>query len=304
MAAGHTHHHGSNERRTLLAAVLTGGFMLAELAGGFLAGSLALIADAAHMATDALALTLAWFAFRLARRPSDWRRSYGYGRFQVLVAFANGMTLFLLTVWIAIEAFGRLATPVEVLGGPMLAIALAGLGVNIAAFLVLRGADTDNLNIRGAILHVLGDLLGSVAALIAAMVILTTGWMPIDPLLSLAVCLLLLKSAWGLIRDSGHILLEGTPEGLDGRAIAADLVETVEGADEVHHVHAWSLNDDRPLVTLHVRAAAGTDPEALLGRVRARLTGTFGIGHATVQIEHGPCPDDDPDLTNRDHAHG
>ena len=184
----HSHAHGHShvpkkERTIAIAAALTGGFMLAELVGGILSGSLALLADAGHMLTDFASLMLAWFAFRIARRPADWKRTYGYDRFSVLAAFVNGLTLFAIAIWIVIEAIRRLSQPVEVLGGLMLWVALAGLVVNIASFWVLTREDSDNLNIRAAALHVAGDLLGSVAAIVASLVILWTGWMPIDDFL-------------------------------------------------------------------------------------------------------------------------
>src|SRR4029077_10505206 len=177
--SGHRHTHGAastNEQRIGLAALITGLFMVAEVAGGVVSGSLALIADAGHMLTDFGALTLAWFGFRLTRRPADWRRTYGFDRFQVLVAFANGLALFAIAVWIVYEAAERLMTTPQVSGGIMVIVAVLGLVVNIAAFVLLQGADRDNLNVRGAFVHVLGALLGSVAALAAGAVILLTGW--------------------------------------------------------------------------------------------------------------------------------
>ena len=301
---GADHDHGAlNESRAGWAALLTGGFMGAEIVGGLIAGSLALLADAAHMSTDSISLAMAWFAFRIARRPSDWRRTYGYGRFQVLVAFANGIGLFLLIAWITAEAVGRFFDPVEVMGGTMLVIAILGLLVNVAAFLVLRGADRENLNIRGAVLHVLGDLLGSVAALVAAGVILTTGWMPIDPLLSLLVALLLARSAWMLVRDSGHVLLEGAPRDLDVRKVAEDLEREVREVEDIHHVHAWSLHDDKPMVTLHARACAGADRDRALDALLERLSRVFGVEHATVQIECGPCPERQMEEKQPAHRH-
>src|SRR5215468_2370549 len=189
--AGHGHAHGAvhanNERRMGLAALITGLFMFAEIAGGIAAGSLALLADAGHMLTDFASLSLAWFGFRLSRRPADWRRTYGFDRFQVLIAFANGLALFAIAAWIVYEAVSRLASPRPVEGGVMVIVAVAGLLVNIAAFALLHGADRENLNVRGAAVHVLGDLLGSVAALVAGAVILATRWTPIDPLLSILV---------------------------------------------------------------------------------------------------------------------
>src|SRR5262245_41635219 len=173
--AGHAHGaDANNERRVGLAACLTGIFMFAEVAGGLVAGSLALLADAGHMLTDFASLALAWFAFRLARRPADWKRTYGFDRFQVLVAFVNGLALLAIAAWIVYEAIERIAAPREVHGGIMVVIAGLGLVVNIAAFTLLRGADRDNLNVRGAAIHVLGDMLGSVAALVAGGVILAT----------------------------------------------------------------------------------------------------------------------------------
>lgn len=290
----HDHAHHGNERRTLIAALLTGGFMLVEVAGGLLAGSLALIADAGHMLTDAISLGFAWFAFRLAAKPADEDRTFGYHRFQILVAFANGLALVFIIGWIAVEAVMRLMEPVEVLGGMMAAVAAAGLAVNIVAFLVLHGADRKNLNIKGAMLHVLGDLLGSVAALTAAGVILATGWTPIDPILSLLVVLILGRSAWTLIRDSGHILLEGTPRQLDIAEIKRDLAEHVTGVAEIHHVHVWSLTQERTLITLHAQAGSGGQAESAKAAIRARLKERFGIDHATIEMETAParvgCP--------------
>jgi cation diffusion facilitator family transporter len=213
--------------------VLTGGFMGIEVVGGLVSGSLALLADAGHMLTDFAALGLAWFAFRIARRPPDQRRSYGYHRIQVLAAFVNGIVLVAVVGWILVEAVGRLLAPVEVLGGVMLAVAVGGLLVNIAAFALLHGGDRDNINLRAAAIHVLGDLLGSAAAILAAGVILGTGWMPIDPLLSVLVALLILRSSWLIIKKSAHILLEGTPDWLDVGRLRADLVAQVPGVEDV-----------------------------------------------------------------------
>ncbi|HYD15919.1 MAG TPA: cation diffusion facilitator family transporter, partial [Hyphomicrobium sp.] len=250
-AHDHAHGAGASERRVAIAALLTGVFMVAEFAGGLISGSLALIADAGHMLTDCAGLLLAWIGFRLARRPADWKRSYGYDRFGVLVAFVNGLLLFAIAGWIVVEAWHRLNAPSPVLGGVMLWVALAGLAVNLASFWVLQGGDNANLNVRAAVLHVAGDLLGSVAAIVAALVILATGWTPIDPILSVVVSLLILGSAGRIVRDSGHILLEGTPAGLDPRQIGDGIKAAVPSVLDVHHVHAWSLSQERPLVTLH-----------------------------------------------------
>jgi cobalt-zinc-cadmium efflux system protein len=288
---GHRHDSADSERRVLLALVLTGGFMVVEVIGGLAAGSLALLADAGHMLTDTLSLALAFVAFRIGRWRHDTRRTYGYHRFQVLAAFVNGLTLVAIVGWIAIEAVRRLLEPVEVLGGLMLAVAVIGLVVNIAAFAILRGGDRHNLNLRGAALHVLADLLGSVAAIGAALVISITGWMPIDPLLSLLVVLLILRSAWFLLRRSGHILLEGAPDWLDEAELRDALVAAVPSVREVHHVHAWMLTVERPLLTLHARVVPGVDQQEALRAIHLALAERFGIEHATVQIEIGEeCP--------------
>lgn len=289
------HSHGDitadNERRVLFALVLTGVFMVVEVAGGLITGSLALIADAGHMLTDSAALALAWAAFRVARRPNDARRTYGYHRVQVLAAFLNGVALVVIVGWITVEALRRLWQPIDVLGGPMLVIALLGLIVNIIAFVVLRRGQPANLNLRAASVHVLGDLLGSVATILAAAVILWTGWMPIDPLLSLLVALLVLRSAWFVIRRAGHILLEGAPDWLDVEALRADLTAAVPEVEDVHHVHAWMLTDEKPLVTLHANVAPGGDPHRVLILVRRFLEENYGVGHATIQIEPAGCAD-------------
>jgi cobalt-zinc-cadmium efflux system protein len=273
------------------AALLTGSFMLAEVAGGIVAGSLALLADAGHMLTDFAALALAWFGFRLARRPADWKRTYGFDRFQILVAFANGLTLFAIAAWIVYEAIERLMTTPVVSGGIMVVIAILGLLVNVAAFVLLQGADRENLNVRGAAVHVLGDLLGSVAALAAGAVILFTGWTPIDPLLSLVVAAIIVRSGWRVVADAGHILLEGAPAELDTRAIGPDLVANVKGVEEVHHVHVWSITQSRRMVTLHALICETEDSDRVVRAIKARLKERFGLDHATVEIERGACAD-------------
>ncbi len=216
-----------------------------------MAGSLALLADAGHMVSDAAALGMSWAALRLGKRAADTERTYGYKRLEVLVAFVNGCTLFAIAGWIIVEAIRRFTAPVEVLGGPMLVVAIAGLLSNIVAFLILNGGNRENLNMRSAWLHVLGDLLGFVVAIVAAAVILLTGWSPIDPILSVLVAVLILKSAAQIVKSSSHILLEGTPAGLDIDRLRADLVATLPAVADVHHVHAWSLTSEQPLVTLH-----------------------------------------------------
>jgi len=271
--AGHSHTpqiSGDNERRIFIAMLLTGTFMAAEIIGGLISGSLALIADAGHMATDTAALALAWLAFRLSRRPADPSRSYGFHRGEVLAAFVNGIAMIALVIWILVEAIQRLYAPVEVLGGIMLWIAVGGLLVNCFAFWLLHTGSKENLNIRGAAVHVAGDLLGSVAAIIAASVIILTGWTPVDPLLSIAVAMLVLRSAWSITKQSAHILMEGAPHGLQPADIKADLIQHISNLEDVHHIHIWY-------------------PDELLRAVNARLIERFNFDHVTVQIEKKDC---------------
>lgn len=295
------HMHGSTDKkRVLIAACLTAGFMVAEALGGILTGSLALLADAGHMLADAIALGLAWYAFHLASRPATGRLTYGFSRVKTLVAYTNGIAIFVIALWIVYEAWDRLLTPTPVLGGPMLVVAVLGLLVNIGSFLVLHGGDRENLNMRGAILHVLGDLLGSAAAIVAALVILATGWTPIDPILSVLVSLLILSTAWSLMRAAAHVLLEGVPPSLDRDLIAGDLVKTVKGVREVHHMHIWSLDGASTMATLHACLDEGVDAHQAVSAVKKRLASAHGISHATVEPEFGRCADD---VDGHDHEH-
>ena len=297
---GHSHdhahgHHAGDERnaaRIGIAALLTGGFMGVELAGGLIAGSLALLADAGHMLSDFGSLALAWVGFRMARRPADSRRTFGFRRFPVLAAFVNGLTLFFIAVWIVAEAIGRLNNPHTIEPMLMTWVAVAGLGVNIAAFVVLHGAERDNLNVRGALLHVVGDLLGSVAAIIAGVIIMTTGWVEADPILSIVVALIILRSAWSLTMQSAHILLEGAPHNISLDAVTHDLVAQIDGVLDVHHAHLWSLDGRRSMMTLHARIANSAEGPIVVALIKARLHATHGIDHATVEIEGEDCADD------------
>jgi len=301
MAHDHDHDHvhagHDSQRRLLWAILLTGGFMLAEVVGGILSGSLALLADAGHMLTDTAALALAWFAARISQRPADDKRSFGYHRVQILAAFVNGLTLIAIVVWILVEAVRRLLSPVAVMGSTMLAIAVLGLVVNVVVFAILHFGDRDNLNIRGAALHVMGDLLGSVAAIVAAVVILATGWMPIDPLLSVLVAMLILRSAWKLTRESGHILLEGAPAGLDPTTLRHEIPQQLDAVHDVHHVHVWSLTPGRHLVSLHAAIEEEADRHAVLVAIRTLLAERYGLDHATIQLERPDHCVDDREVT-------
>jgi len=292
----HDHHHSNGEKgnitRVQIALVLTGVFMIVEVIGGILSGSLALLADAGHMLTDTMALALAAFAFRVSSRPADSRRSYGYQRFQIIAAFVNGLSLLVIVGWILFEAVMRFIDPPDVIGPTMLIVASAGLVVNIVSFLVLHGGDQENLNIRGAALHVLGDLLGSVAAIVAALVIIQSGWMPIDPILSVVVAMLILKSAWKLVRRSAHILLEGAPEWLDVGDMQSKIIAAVPDVAEIHHVHAWGLTPQHPMITMHIVLSRQlADPTPIVRSVKQVLKVEFAINHSTIEVEFGECAD-------------
>ena len=282
----------SNMRRVIIALVLTGTFMVVEVIGGIISGSLALLADAGHMLTDTMALALAAVAFQVSKRPADAKLTYGYQRFQILAAFVNGLSLLLIVGWIVYEAIHRLLLPSDVLGETMMVVAIAGLIVNIIAFVVLHGGDRDNLNIRGAALHVTGDLLGSVAAIIAAAVIIYSGWMAIDPILSIVVAMLIFRSAWVLVKRSAHVLLEGAPEWLDTAAMQERLVAQVAAVNGVHHVHVWGMTPQDLMLTMHVRVEREPDnPTEIIRQVKTVLREEFGIGHSTIEIETDDCAD-------------
>lgn len=289
-----THHdhapaRAPGERRLAIALAILLTFAAVEAAGAWIARSIALGAEAGHMFADCASLALAIAAIRLSRRPPDDAHSYGLRRYQTLAAFVNGLALIALTVWIAREAIERLLLPQKVAGGWMLAVALLGAAANLGAFLVLSGPAS--LNERGARVHVLGDLLGSGAAIAAALAILGWSAYAADPILSLVVCALVLHSAYRLTRDSAHVLLEGAPPNLDSARIERELAN-VPGVRGVHHVHVWSLAGDAPLATLHVDLGESADAAGVLGAVRERLRRALGVDHATVQLERGVCDRD------------
>ena len=291
----HDHDHAAGASGGILGAAfaLTASFMLVELVGGLLARSLALIADSGHMLTDAAALALAWAAVRIASRPADAKRSFGYQRLRVLATFVNGCALLFIVAWIAVEAVQRLIDPVPVNANAILWIGALGLAVNLIVFSMLRRGDAHDMNISAATLHVLGDLLGSVAAIVAAIIILWTGWLPIDPLLSLLVSALIVKSAISLVRRSAHILMEGSPEWLDQSELRRTLEQKIPAIRDVHHVHTWSVGPHETLLTMHAQVNGAADQATVLKDVKALLAEKFGITHTTIQIEVEDCVDED-----------
>ncbi|NJN52143.1 MAG: cation diffusion facilitator family transporter [Gammaproteobacteria bacterium] len=288
----HGHHQHAQEHALGRAFVLIAAFVVVEGVGGWMANALTLLADAGHMFLDASALGLSWYAVRLSRRESDADLSYGYHRFQVLAAFVNGLLLLALCTFIAIEAVGRLQQPEPMIAGPALAIACIGLIVNLIAYRMLHSHADASINVRSATLHVMGDILGSLAAIMATGIVLATGWTYADPLLAFVVIAILLRGAIRVLREATHILAEGVPKHLDLAQIGTRLAECVNGVQEVHHIHAWALTSDRPLLTLHARVAQMSDAVQVVAQIKHVLLRDFGIDHSTVQVEQGPCPDD------------
>ncbi len=295
---GHSHElHGqhASQRRIGIAAIVTFTFMFAEVAGGIISGSLALLADAAHMLTDAGSLLLAYIGYSLARKPADSHRTFGFSRFKILAAFANGFLLLLLAAWICWEAIHRIITPEAVLSGVMFWVAVIGLLINVGLFFMLHAAhdhDHEDLNMSGAIAHVIGDLLGSVAAILAAVIIWFTGWTLADPILSVVVAGLLVRSAIPILRKSSHILLQGAPSGVDLEAIASE-IEKLPTVQAVHHMHAWTLTGEDKLLTLHVVPEQREFAIDVIPQVRALLSEKFQIQHATIELDLDPLDECD-----------
>ena len=293
---GHDHHHhaghdhgghspGAGRRALTFVFFLTTAFVLVEVVGGFLTGSLALLADAGHMASDAVSLGLALFAAWLAGRPATPRRSFGYKRAEILAALANGVTLVAVSVWIFVEAFRRLQDPEPILGGWMMAVAVVGLLVNVAGAAVLSRSGGESLNVEGALRHVLADLLGSVGVIVAAGVILLTGWRYADPLVSAVIGVLVLASSWKLLRDSTNILLEATPRDVDAEQVGRKMAAT-PGVQEVHDLHIWTITSGFPALSAHVLVGRDENCHARRRDLEAVLARDFGIEHTTLQVDH------------------
>ncbi|MFG1174980.1 CDF family zinc transporter ZitB [Erwiniaceae bacterium CAU 1747] len=305
MAQSHSSADG-NRSRLLAAFLVTALYMVAEVVGGLLSGSLALLADAGHMLTDAAALLVALMAVQFAQRRPDKRHSFGMLRLTTLAAFVNALALLVITVLIVWEAIQRFTHPQPVAGGMMLVIAIGGLLANMLSFWLLhRGSGEKNLNVRAAALHVLGDLLGSVGAIAAALIIMYTGWTPIDPVLSVLVSLLVLRSGWMLIKESTHELLEGTPHHIDIDKLQRSLTLNIAEVRNVHHVHLWQVGE-KPVITLHVQVIPPRDHDALLQRIHHYLHENYQIAHATVQMEYQRCDGDGCDMhwiQGENHSH-
>jgi cobalt-zinc-cadmium efflux system protein len=272
---------GRTRRALIVALLLTGSFAAVEAIGGYVAGSLALLSDAGHMLTDAASLGLALFAHRIAQRPPSARASYGYARAEVLAAFINALAMLLIVGAIVFEAVRRLVAPEPVRGGMVLVIAVIGLGVNIVCALLLSRAK-GSVNARAALLHVMGDLLGSVAAIAAGAVILLTGWMPIDPILSIVVSLLILRSTWQLLRQTTGVLMEAVPAHLDFEAIGSALAG-LPGVRGVHDLHVWAMGTGAVALSAHVGLTDGARWHVTLAAAQRMLRERYQITHVTLQ---------------------
>ncbi|MBZ5201952.1 cation transporter [Planomicrobium chinense] len=292
---GHSHTHGGNKKTLFIAFLITTLFMAAEAIGGFLTNSLALIADAGHMLSDSISLLVGFLAFTVGEKAASQAKTYGYKRFEILAAVFNGVSLVAIAAYIFYEASRRFADPPEVASGGMLAIAVVGLLVNVlVAWILMRGGDTkENLNMRAAFLHVLGDLLGSVGAILAALLILYFDWAWADPLASVIVAVLVLISGWRVTKEAIHVLMEGTPRNVDIDEVAA-AINNVPGICNIHDLHVWSITSGRNALSGHVVVEDNVsfeETQTLLRKLE-HLLKDMKIGHITIQIE------------NKEHPHG
>ena len=284
---GHSHVHGrARDRRALaIAFALIVAFMGAEVAAGIVAGSLALLADAGHMLTDAAALAAALVASRLASRPARGQWTFGLGRAEILAAQVNGIALLLLGVWIVYSAARRLVDPPSVHGGVVLVVALVGVAVNLAATFVLARADRSSLNVQGAFLHVATDLAAFAGTALAGGLVLATGWDRFDPIAGLLVAALMVRSSWSLIRESGRIFLEASPAGIDPDDVARALADDPDVA-EVHDLHVWTVTSGFPALAAHVLVVPGVDCHDARRRLQRLLEERFQLRHTTLQVDH------------------
>ncbi|HET7627457.1 MAG TPA: cation diffusion facilitator family transporter [Bacillales bacterium] len=282
---GHHHTHHANKKALLISFLLIAGYMIAEIVGGLLTNSLALLSDAAHMFSDAASLGVGLLAFKLGEKMADEARTYGYKRFEILAALFNGVLLIFISLMILWEAYERFLNPAQVGGTGMLTVAVIGMFVNVVvAWILLKGDTSENLNLRAAFLHVIGDLLGSVGAIIAALLILFFGWNYADPVASTIVSILILVSGWRVTKDSVHVLMEGKPSHIDVGEIKQRLLNLASVTD-VHDLHIWSITSDFPSLSCHLIVDPGKDRDSLLRKATDLLHEEFSIKHTTIQIE-------------------
>lgn len=299
MAEGHSHGAsagGKNKGRLYVVLALTGSYMFAEVIGGILTGSLALLADAGHMLTDVFGLTMALVAIRLGERPASDRRTFGYYRTEILAALANAVILVVVAIYILYEAYRRFQDPPEVLGGPMMIVAIIGLAVNLIGMYILTKGAGESLNVRGAYLEVLGDTLGSIGVIVASVIIIFTGWYPADPIIGVGIGLFIIPRAYSLLKAAVNVLLEGTPKGLNLDEVRRALGD-LPGVEKVHDLHAWTITSGMNAMSGHLVVEDVGRSGALLTEAQKLLHDRFDIEHSTIQIE--PKDFDEPSDTHR-----
>lgn len=298
-AHGHacSHGHGSPRKALTAAFFITAGFMVVEAAGGLLTGSMALLSDSMHMLTDAAALGMSFFASRLAALKPDSSRTFGYRRAEVVAALANAMLLWILSGYMLREVWERFHNPVPVLSGPMLAVAVLGLLANLASAWILHGHSEDNINVRGAFLHVVSDLAGSAAAIVAGVIIYFTGWYRADTIVSLLIIALILFSSSRLLGEAFHILMEGAPKGISLKAVEKEL-RAIEGVSDVHELHIWSLSSGFNALSAHLVVKDPARQQAALKKATCGVAAGFGIKHTVFQVESEPVENSSCDICN------
>ncbi len=306
-AGGHDHSRalrGKSKRSLVAALVLIAGYMVAEVAGGILSGSLALLADAGHMLTDAASIGLALLAMHFADRPPSARRTFGYHRIEILAALLNALTLWLVAAWVIVEAWHRFRDAPDVDGALMLSIGAVGLVVNVVAAWILRRSAGHSVNVEGAFRHVMADLLGSVGVVVSGVLVWAFGWTLADPILSVIIGVLILLSTWRLLAKVVHVLLEGAPDHVDVSRLCREL-QGVEGVVQVHDMHVWTIAEGYDALAAHVVVDPdypGSRLEPVLRRLRAIASRDFGIHHVTIQVEQSP--DHCNEHHHADHLHG
>ena len=291
MGEGHGHAKtaaGRNKRRLAVVLGLTTAYLVAEVIGGLLTRSLALLADAGHMLTDVAGLALALFAIRFAERPATPERTYGYYRVEILAALTNAVVLIGISLYILYEAYERFRDPPEVQSGAMLLVAAVGLVINLAGIYILRAGSRESLNMKGAYFEVLSDMLTSIGVIVAGIIMLTTGWYYADPLISAGIGLFILPRTWMLLRDAVGVLLEGTPSDVNLTAVREG-IESVPGVTDVHDLHVWSLTSGVNAISVHAVLEDGASHDDVLMAIRNLVTSKFKIAHATVQVEGKEC---------------
>lgn len=287
---GSNHDHGSaavregHQKKLIMALALTGSFMIAEVIGAWITGSLALLSDASHMFTDTAALAISLIALQIAKRPADQKRTFGYARLEILASTFNAVLLFLVAMYILYEAYQRFFMPAEIATGAMMWIAIAGLIINLISMRLLASASNESLNVKGAYLEVWSDMLGSLGVIIAALIIRFTGWTWVDTIVAVAIGLWVLPRTWQLLRESLGILMEGVPRGLDVAAIETT-IRNVDGVTDVHDLHVWAVSSGSNVMTSHVVVGDTADGDAVLAGVVEAVSDAFEIHHCTIQIE-------------------